>query len=41
MQKERVDLGSLIAALYDEVKTITKNKRVQTVLVYIALRDIL
>jgi hypothetical protein len=39
-KEKRIDLGSLIAALYDEVRKITRNKRLQTILVYIALRDL-
>ena len=34
-------LGDLIAALFDEAKTVTSDRGEQTILVYAALRDLL
>ncbi len=39
-KKQKLQFGSLISALYDEVARITTNKSLQAGLVYLALQDL-
>ena len=38
---KKVSLGDLVVALFEETKTLTKNRKEQSALVYIALKDLL
>ena len=40
-KKMTVQLGDLVAALFEETKKVTKNRLEQNILVYAALRDLL
>jgi len=39
--RKKVSLGDLVVALFEETKTLTKNRKEQSALVYIALKDLL
>ena len=41
MKKNTAPLGAVVAALYDETKKITSSKTEQTLIVYVALQDLL
>lgn len=41
MKKNTAPLGAIVAALYDESKKVTSSKTEQTLIVYVALQDLL
>jgi hypothetical protein len=40
-KKNRYSLGDLIAALFEETKTVSSNRLEQNLIVYVALKDLL
>jgi hypothetical protein len=40
-KRRKVSLGELIAALFEESKKVTRNRKQQRFLVHVALRDLL